>query len=335
MIPTSSQLNRYEACRGAWNVERDIPPSPTTPDAASGTTIHAALDTGDTRSLDVDEQQTYQRCQEILMRCFPYEMLSKERRFFLVNPTGKTVLSGKADLIQLDEDSIHIIEFKTGRNAVPPPMENWQMLSLAVMAWEEYRPAWVHLAIIQPWVSFEPVTAVLTSHDVSQIKQQLFTLLSDIETSTQRTPSLDACRYCRAKATCPKAWGIVKSLETLPPAQWAVNLNTCELAQDIIDAVRAGAKTLMLAGAKVPGYEIVYEQRTTYRGGDLQMILNRGAFYGLNIGNFLPCCKLVAGDLRKTIAQSAYLKGAELTRAIATITDDLGETKTISKMQRA
>lgn len=92
-------------------------------------------------------------------------------------------------------------------------------------------------------------------------------------TFLNQQPTEDACRYCKAMATCPSMQRTVQETvgrdfdevhEMVPPgigrydaAQLAKNMAACGLIEDWIKAVRAEVERLLLAGEEVPGFKLV------------------------------------------------------------------------------
>lgn len=60
--PSASHMRQLENCPGSWHAAKDMPDDESA-DAAKGTLIHAALETGDMTELEGDEINTAEMCQ--------------------------------------------------------------------------------------------------------------------------------------------------------------------------------------------------------------------------------------------------------------------------------
>jgi hypothetical protein len=113
-------------------------------------------------------------------------------------------LGGTADAVLVDGDHLHVIDLKTGRVAVDAT-DNKQLLTYALGAMRQFKAperitATVH--IFQPRVGHSKWT--VTGQDLVEHGEKLkaaaeLALTGDAPTS----PSVDACRYCKAKTICP------------------------------------------------------------------------------------------------------------------------------------
>jgi hypothetical protein len=101
-------------------------------------------------------------------------------------------------------------------------------------------------------------------------------------------PSEDACRYCRAMASCPAMQAKVQSLvgaefsviaheaekgmplSTLPedPAELGVVMASVGLLEDFCKAVRAETERRLLAGKEVPGFKLVLGKQGARKWAD-------------------------------------------------------------------
>jgi hypothetical protein len=113
-------------------------------------------------------------------------------------------LGGTADAVLVDGDHLHVIDLKTGRVAVDAT-DNKQLLTYALGAMRQFKaPERINctMHIFQPRVGHSKWT--VTGQDLIEHGQRLkaaaeLALTGDAPTS----PSVDACRYCKAKTICP------------------------------------------------------------------------------------------------------------------------------------
>jgi hypothetical protein len=113
-------------------------------------------------------------------------------------------LGGTADAVLVDGDQLIICDLKTGRVAVDAT-DNKQLLTYALGAMRQFKaPSSITctMHIFQPRVGHSKWT--VTGQDLIEHGEKLkaaaeLALTGDAPTS----PSVDACRYCRAKTICP------------------------------------------------------------------------------------------------------------------------------------
>jgi hypothetical protein len=85
-------------------------------------------------------------------------------------------------------------------------------------------------------------------------------------------PGEDQCKFCKAKANCPKLDDLVQTtigdeFEVIaadaalgtdyPPAELATKMAACDLIEEWIKAIRGKVESDLLAGVAVPGYKLV------------------------------------------------------------------------------
>jgi hypothetical protein len=113
-------------------------------------------------------------------------------------------LGGTADAILVDGNHLHVIDLKTGRVAVDAN-ENKQLLTYALGAMRQLKaPSTIEctMHIYQPRVGHSKWTVsgnYLNLHGRRLLEAAELALTSDAPTN----PSVDACRYCKAKTICP------------------------------------------------------------------------------------------------------------------------------------
>jgi hypothetical protein len=113
-------------------------------------------------------------------------------------------LGGTADAVLVDGDQLIICDLKTGRVAVDAT-DNKQLLTYALGAMRQFKaPSSITctMHIFQPRVGHSKWT--VTGQDLIEHGEKLkaaaeLALTGDAPTS----PSVDACRYCKAKTICP------------------------------------------------------------------------------------------------------------------------------------
>jgi len=190
-----------------------------------------------------------------------------EERWWLRNPaTLDSVASCRVDWAGFTVGSMLILDWKFGRREVAPADVNDQLRFAAAVAWSEFSPATVYVGIVAPRADGERVTvAKFTAAQCEQARAEMVAgALRAMQPGQPRCPSAGACHYCRARGTaaCPESIEVTTALAALPateiasPERVAELLDKCELAERVIDAIRAGAKTMLQSGVSVPGWRL-------------------------------------------------------------------------------
>lgn len=214
-LPSASGMERLKRCRGSWNLEKDLTDIAVSDIAERGTLIHAALD-GSVNPDDLGDQEfyLYERCQEIeeaiVREVFGFDIeitdliVTGEERIFLVE-NGIELMSGKFDKLYRDPGTgkALIIDYKTGYKAVTDPDSNMQLRAYAVLVGQQYHPASVTVAAIQPickpsWSKCE----YLPEH-IDIARKEILRIIDTAEVQdAARVPGDKQCEYCKAKSVC-------------------------------------------------------------------------------------------------------------------------------------
>ena len=233
------------------------------------------------------------------------EMLVEQRlnySSFIVVP--KDAAWGTSDAVILKGDEIQVHDLKYGMGDIVSPERNPQMMLYALGALAEYDGLAgdftnVRMVIHQPRVVKAPQEWDCTVTELKEFAveaKQAAHLVKAAEhgyrgveqgTKTQAEweaeylkPSIDSCRWCKARATCPalRTWATdtvfahapatadefadmtVPGKEHIAPADAAwlgASMAKADLIEVWLKAVRAEVERRLLAGADVPGYKLV------------------------------------------------------------------------------
>jgi hypothetical protein len=207
---------------------------------------------------------------------------------------------GTADVIIARGDELIVVDFKYGRGVEVDAEKNPQMSLYGLGALQAYQGLVadferVRMAISQPRVKSAPSewdcsVEVLEAWGRSTGRSAVNTCINaalpvwndqtDEWEQIYLRPSEKACKFCKAKATCPSLRAEVSStvfearpadphefarLGTVDPvttpgddAAWlAACLDKADLIEDWVKAVRAEVERRLLAGDGVPGYKLV------------------------------------------------------------------------------
>jgi hypothetical protein len=178
-------------------------------------------------------------------------------------------LGGTADAVLVDGNHLHVIDLKTGRVAVDA-QDNKQLLTYALGAMRQLKaPSTIEctMHIFQPRVGHSKWTVSgnrLNLHGERLKSAAELALTDDAPTS----PSVDACRYCKAKTICPSmrekvqetARSDFKPDMTVTPEM----LDNAALVAAWADAVQSAAKDQLTNGQTIQGWAMRAGRKTKF-----------------------------------------------------------------------
>lgn len=229
--------------------------------------------------------------------------LMVEQKLPIDHITGEPGAQGTSDAVILLPDEIVVVDLKYGRGTPVSAVENDQLRMYALGALEafgafgDYRT--VRMVISQPRAS-ETVSewscsvADLVKWGDEVAKPAASTALiayryrdNWIGRSGQDqylTPGDEQCRWCKAKAKCPKlAEKVLEvagaddfddmpealgAVELLTPEALAAKASACDLLESWIKAIRGRVEKELFAGVTVPGWKLVQGKRGNRQWGD-------------------------------------------------------------------
>ena len=207
---SASRTDRFMQCPGSYRLESLMPYEPAGEAAAIGTAIHELSEiilTGKEIPVGTDPDhlsmaQSYANFVNALVE-------NPRKKLIEVNldeglKSLHPALGGTADAVLVDGNHLHILDLKTGRVPVDAT-DNKQLLTYALGAMRQLKaPDTIEctMHIFQPRVGHSKWTVsgnYLNLHGRRLLEAAELALTGDAPTS----PSVDACRYCKAKTICP------------------------------------------------------------------------------------------------------------------------------------
>ena len=260
---SASSLPRILLCPASFKMSLGMPNKPN-PAAERGTRIHEMADLlWDNEEPDTDDQEGLQWAKDYLeyikgIKGDAVLEISLDSTLRTVHP----LLGGTADALITNETELHIVDLKTGRGVVKT--DSIQLKAYALGAWIRLdRPQITVFAhIYQPHYA-QQLPAQYSYNDMVQFEAELKALAEQAtDPFVQPTPSYDSCRYCLGKTVCPA----IKDL-AIKTAQTDFNLqtdmpdlpellDTAEVLEGWIQAVREAAKDIMNTGGFVANWEL-------------------------------------------------------------------------------
>ena len=318
--PSASGFSRLALCPGSWNLEQTLPPQEENKYMALGTAVHAVLaGQADFDTLTEDGQDIATRClsqfSEMIGQLDLGERTKEviEERFWYDD-----LFSGAIDRIDFFGDTAVVTDYKTGRVAQSGAAENYQLRAYAVLVKKAYPELkTILVAIIQPLGACKTI-AEYNEEDLARAEEEIVGIVrASQKHDAIRTPSPDACKWCRAKSICPEVRGTHKELEVVSNSVVPQLSNEeilaidekAEVVLDFIEEVRKEMKARMMAGQQFAGRSLT-EGRKTRSVSDTQSVIS--ALSGVvEQSDVLACTKVSITALEKAFAKSKGLKGKD------------------------
>lgn len=226
-----SSLNYRKQCRAY---------EPTNTDSAAaqeGTLMHAAIETEFYDALDPEQLALVERCLAFLKPMKEgADAVHNELKLNIA--LGPHTTFGTADVVIVRGKLGYLVDFKFGRNAVPPATENLQAMAYAVGVFDHFK----ELDEIQVWFLLprrdETTHCTLSRADLPRIRKMLETLYDEVtQPSPPRTPS-SACQYCAVAGNCAALTGSALSLaKGLEPLVIPEDKMPSEMTPEVLDTV--------------------------------------------------------------------------------------------------
>ena len=348
-LPSASAYERIRDCPGSFYAERGMTDESSQMSRA-GDIAHACL-AGEVHIDELDDEtaQTVAviRTLELgLLKSLGFEdgIQSREVRLYLVEESAEEkIFSGKPDLIVFDEGGNRslIVDYKTGPLPVAQAQSNMQLRALAVLLHANAENLKISgdptreitTAIIQPRAP-EPVTVcTYKDDDLWAAHYELINILSNAtDPKAKRKATEKACRYCKAKPTCPEAqktlMEIQKTENNLPAVPSADLLEKCAIAKTLIAKIEGNArKALEDDPCSIPGYYLK-PGATRKAITNPEGVFFKSVIHGIDGSEFAGICDVNKSKLKALVKQKTGLKGKALDDAIAEILDGNTDEKT-------
>jgi len=272
---SASRTDRFMSCPGSYRLESLMPYEPAGEAAAIGTAIHELseiiLRGGEVPAgTDPDHLSMAQAYAD-----FVNTLVENPRKKLIeVNldeglKSLHPALGGTADAVLVDGDHLHVVDLKTGRVAVDAT-DNKQLLTYALGAMRQFKaPSHITctMHIFQPRVGHSKWTVSgqeLVEHGERLKAAAELALSGDAPTN----PSVDACRYCKAKTICPSMRQKVQEVArndfkpdtTVTPEM----LDNAALVAAWADAVQSAAKDQLTNGQAITGWTMRAGRKTKF-----------------------------------------------------------------------
>lgn len=271
---------------------------------------------------------------------------------------------GTLDTTVIDGTRITVVDFKYGRGVRVEAGGNPQLKLYGLGALSAFHNVVetfteVVCVISQPRVSTEPSIHTYTvdelevwGHNTARSAASSVQVAADARgvvpsptwEETFLRPSEDACRWCKAKATCPSARQAVSSIvfagEPMTPDEFgaaeprpiegtddawlAATLSRVDLIEGWCSAVRAEVERRLLAGSPVPGYKIVQGRRGARQWTDAKEAEEMLKSFRLKVDKMYDL-KLISPTAAEKLAKAGDIGPHQWKKAAALISQSDGK----------
>lgn len=273
-LPSGSGAERWTTCPGSHQAEQGQPDQQTD-DAAEGEMLHAVMADVPLSAvaLSDDQQWCIDFCRQTRDRLMvellgpsdspPIQLM--EERLWIRDADLEPVASCRVDFAAQNGATMLALDWKMGRRGADAAEVNAQLRFTAAVLGQEFCPNIVYVGIVAPRAEGERVTvAKFTAAQCAAAHAEMVAAAKRAMLPGQpRNPSPKACHHCRARGTsaCPESIAAATALSIVPGAELscevlATLLDRCDMADRVIDAIRAEGKRRIEAGVIVPGWRL-------------------------------------------------------------------------------
>jgi hypothetical protein len=174
---------------------------------------------------------------------------------------------GTADCIIKTNNALHVIDLKYGKGVPVYAENNTQLLLYAIGAlnrFPQYSPSAIIMHIMQPRIGNYSEWSI-TRPELDEWAEFLKgKALDAMQPDAKRIPHKDACRWCKAKPTCPALYNFIdhsimplKEKTTLTEEETKLVLDNSKLITDFLSSVEQSVYDKLLIGESFKGYKLV------------------------------------------------------------------------------
>jgi len=350
-----SGSSRWMTCPGSVYLTADLPYEPSSIYAARGTAIHELSE----KCLDLKKDAAYFLGQKVYNHTVDQGMCdiaqvylnwvneAQGAKFFESKVTLEAAIPdcfGTVDAVIMRPGHLTIADLKTGAGVAVYAKDNTQLLCYALGAYFKYDWAYdfeeITLVIIQPPMDKIDVWTI-TVEELMQFKEELKRAYKAIKTSPDVFVASDkACKWCRAKASCPEMRSLANKaaavdFASIEPDEMLYWLDRLSLVRDFADAVENSAKEKMLQGKNFEGWKVVQGRKTRSWKDEIKV---ESFFKGLGYDNiYVPIKLLSVAQMEKAMEKEFvdYAELVEITIGNPTIAKEKDKRRSTNKFDQA
>jgi CRISPR/Cas system-associated exonuclease Cas4 (RecB family) len=339
--PSASGMSRLTDCAGSWNLESTLPEQEPNHYMQLGTDVHAVLaGTKDFEELTEEGQEIATRCLSDFSTLIAQLDLGErtaevlEQRFWY-----NDAFSGAIDRIDFFGDVAVVTDYKTGRSSQGKASENQQLKAYAALVKYHYPELkTIYVAVIQPFAGGTTI-AEYNEQELEAATTEILGIVSaSLEIDAPRTPSANACKWCRAKSICPDAYGQAVAAKTHLQVLSGVAISTlsneelasidskADIVEDFIEEIRKEIKQRLMSGQQITGRKLGKGRTTRSVSSDSAAVISALSSI-LTQQDVMACAKISLTGLEKAVAKAKGVKQKEAKQAVEESLGWLIETK--------
>jgi CRISPR/Cas system-associated exonuclease Cas4 (RecB family) len=339
--PSASGMSRLALCAGSWNLESTLPEQEPNQYMQLGTDVHAVLaGTKEYDELTEEGQEIATRCLSDFSTLIAQLDLGErtaevlEQRFWY-----NDAFSGAIDRIDFFGDVAVVTDYKTGRSSQGKASENQQLKAYSVLVKYHYPELkTIYVAVIQPLAGGTTI-AEYNEQELEAATTEILGIVSaSLEPDAPRTPSANACKWCRAKSICPDVYGQAVAAKThlqvlsgvavatLSNEELASLDSKADIVEDFIDEIRKEIKSRLMAGQQITGRKLGKGRTTRSVSSDSAAVISAISSI-LSQQDVMACAKISLTGLEKAVAKAKGVKQKEAKQAVEDSLGWLIETK--------
>lgn len=245
-------------CAGSWLAEANEPQKDT-PEATSGTAIHAVLEgSKDIEDLNKSEKVTAQRIMQMEAEIVEeYDLhgaeVHREIRIPRTNREMEWLWSGQPDVIFVKKPFVYVVNYKTGWYEPIAIDQNWQMVAECALAIEQFNCQYAIGVLLHPNSGYGRQTRFFKRLELDfLVKCCDEAALNALAEEAQKVPGLEQCTYCTYALKCESLDKQIQLHTTIPvdvtkltPMQRGSRLKIFQLADKLVERQREALKDLM------------------------------------------------------------------------------------------
>lgn len=206
-----------------------------------------------------------------------------EQRLPIGQWTGEDGAHGTSDAVIINGEELTVADLKFGRGVAVEADHNEQLMIYALAALDQYDLihgpfSTVRLVISQPRLGAVSEWPVSVTDLLAFGERVKAAAAACDQPDAPLVPSEGACRWCKAKATCPKLQGEVLEMfeavdpkdASLPADNLALAMSKVGLIEGWCKAVRAETERRLLAGEAVAGWKLVQGKKGNRKWSDAE-----------------------------------------------------------------
>lgn len=321
-----SRLEQLRICPGSYVMQQGLP-DVETEWSKEGTLLHNAVATRNTDGLNDEQKEVVERCFEFLNSITNGgDDIYIEQKFSVLDNDGTELTFGYLDICIFNEKTRELIvcDWKFGFIPVKDVDRNIQLATYAVAAMQKFGVSECKCFVFQPRINKE---THYTFTNASAIISNIKSIIKRAKDSTiVLNANQDACRYCKARLTCPAFRVEFQKLSASRADYDLTDTNTLEKLYDTTKDVKSfisEIERLVKQTIEEKGSCGKYQFQTTEGAREVKDL---NALYAtvkdyLTIAEFNSVCKLTLGKFEDLLAgklmKEVEVQGGKLTKAQA------------------